>query len=59
MAFMIPQNVKEFKTEGEKQFYTFLVHGDAVLIPEWICLCLSKIGEFPPPPNIVHLSEHQ
>jgi hypothetical protein len=24
MAFMIPQDVEEFKTEGEKQFYFFL-----------------------------------
>ena len=24
MALMIPQDVKEFKTHGEKQFYTFL-----------------------------------
>ena len=24
MAFMIPQDVKEFKTDGEKQFYSFL-----------------------------------
>ena len=24
MAFMIPQDVEEFKTEGEKQFYKFL-----------------------------------
>ena len=24
MAFMIPQDVQEYKTEGEKQFYAFL-----------------------------------
>ena len=24
MAFMIPQDVEEFKTDGEKQFYKFL-----------------------------------
>ncbi len=31
MAFMVPQDVQEFKTDGEKQFYTFL---DSVAKPD-------------------------